>query len=137
MCNFFSFITYKGEKYYFNHLQRGELPISNYDSHTEIAHHFLGSNLKEDHCNKYEYFDGELKIDTIQDKDECFEDVKTWMDKFAKSDKFEKICIATVKENGRALQYVKDQTEDACLAAVNESGYALKFVNKEFKHLFE
>jgi hypothetical protein len=159
MCNFFSFITYKGEKYYFDHIQRREAPNLDHDSHTTIADFFLKSTIKEDRCNKYEYVNGKLEIDTIQDEDECFEDVKAWMDEFAKSEKFEKICIevlnkfgymlkyiknqtkdmclAAVNQDGNALQYVKKQTNEICLAAVNQDGYALQYVNKKFRHLFE
>ena len=53
MCDFFSFNTYKGEKYYFNAEQRKT--EAEPDSHSRIAEVFLGSTIKEDKCNKYEY----------------------------------------------------------------------------------
>ena len=37
-------------------------------------------------------------------------------------------CLEAVKEDGYALQYVKEQTEDICLAAVKQNGDALQFV---------
>ena len=40
-------------------------------------------------------------------------------------------CIKAVKENGYALQYVKEQTEDICLAAVKQNGFALQYVKEQ------
>ena len=37
-------------------------------------------------------------------------------------------AIEAVKENGYALQYVKEQSEAVCLAAVKEDGHALQYV---------
>jgi hypothetical protein len=34
-----------------------------------------------------------------------------------------------VKQDGNALQYVKDQTESICLEAVKQDGYALQYVD--------
>ncbi len=34
-------------------------------------------------------------------------------------------------QNGRALQFVKEQTKEICLAAVNQSGYSLIYVIDE------
>ncbi|NBI76832.1 DUF4116 domain-containing protein, partial [Lachnospiraceae bacterium] len=35
------------------------------------------------------------------------------------------------------LQYVKEQTPELCMAAVKQNGYALEYVRPEFKYLFE
>ena len=40
-------------------------------------------------------------------------------------------CIEAVKENGYALQYVKEQTPDICLEAVRETGFALQYVKDQ------
>jgi len=40
----------------------------------------------------------------------------------------EKECLKAVKENGWALQYVKNQTPEICLAAVKEDADALRYV---------
>ena len=37
-------------------------------------------------------------------------------------------CLEAVKEDGLALQYVKEQTKDICLISVNEDGRALLYV---------
>lgn len=41
----------------------------------------------------------------------------------------EKEALKTVKQNGYALPYVRDQTEAICLEAVKQTGYALLYVN--------
>ena len=43
-----------------------------------------------------------------------------------------KEALEAVKQNGFALQYVKEQTEEICLEAVKQDGYALKFVESHF-----
>jgi hypothetical protein len=43
----------------------------------------------------------------------------------------EKFCMSAVRQNGYALQYVKEQTEQICLAAVKQYGYALVFVKNQ------
>ena len=50
------------------------------------------------------------------------------------NDQYEK-DLAAVKQNGYALQYIKDQTEEMCLAAVKEDGYALKFVKEQTEEM--
>ena len=39
--------------------------------------------------------------------------------------------LEAVKQNGDALQYVKEQSEAICLEAVKQNGYALKYVKEE------
>jgi len=41
------------------------------------------------------------------------------------------ICLAAVKQNGLALEFVKNQTRDICLAAVNQEPYALQFIKNQ------
>ena len=94
MCNFFSFITYKGKKFYFNDEQRKTEHDS--DSHSRIAEVFLASTIKEDMCNKYEYTNGQLRQDQINDKEEEFDDVKDWANKFGNSRSFAFIAIRGV-----------------------------------------
>jgi hypothetical protein len=43
----------------------------------------------------------------------------------------EELYMAAVQQNGRALQYVKDQAFDLCMAAVQQDGRALRFVNNQ------
>jgi len=38
--------------------------------------------------------------------------------------------LDAVKQNGRALEYVKDQTPEICLAAVKQGSGALAYVDK-------
>ena len=40
-------------------------------------------------------------------------------------------CLYAVKQNGLALQYVKEQTDDICLIAVKQHGYALRYVKEQ------
>ena len=41
------------------------------------------------------------------------------------------ICLAAVRRNGMALQFVKEQTEEICLEAVKQKGSALKYVKNQ------
>ena len=43
------------------------------------------------------------------------------------------ICLAAVKQDGYALQYVKEQTPDICLAAVKQNGWLYNL--SKSKHL--
>ncbi len=43
-------------------------------------------------------------------------------------DQTEAVALEAVKQDGRALQYVKDQTEAVALEAVKRNGYALQYV---------
>jgi hypothetical protein len=47
----------------------------------------------------------------------------------------EEICLEAVKQNGRALQYVKKQTEEICLEAVKQNGRALQFVKEQTEQM--
>ena len=47
----------------------------------------------------------------------------------------EKYCMEAVRQNGSALQYVRDQRETICLEAVRENGYALKYVNNQTEEI--
>jgi len=40
------------------------------------------------------------------------------------------MCLAAVRQNGLALQYVKEQIEEICLAAVKQNGLALQYVKE-------
>jgi len=46
-------------------------------------------------------------------------------------DQTEAICLEAVKQNGLTLKYVKDQTEEICLAAVKQNKDATIYINKE------
>ncbi|HID9495110.1 TPA: DUF4116 domain-containing protein, partial [Clostridioides difficile] len=41
------------------------------------------------------------------------------------------ICMEAMRENGWALQYVKEQTEEICMEAVREDGEALQYVKNQ------
>ena len=41
------------------------------------------------------------------------------------------VALEAVKQNGYALQYVKDQTEAVALEAVKQNGYALRYVKDQ------
>ena len=43
----------------------------------------------------------------------------------------EKYCLEAVKENGLALEFVKDQTPEICLEAVKNYGFAIKYVKEQ------
>ena len=43
----------------------------------------------------------------------------------------EEESLAAVKENGYALQYVKEQTEEICLAAVKQDGNVLIYIKED------
>jgi len=47
-----------------------------------------------------------------------------------------KIVLAAVNQNGHALQFVKKQTPEVVLAAVKQRRDAIKFVKPELKFLF-
>ncbi|EGT3944791.1 TPA: DUF4116 domain-containing protein [Clostridioides difficile] len=41
-----------------------------------------------------------------------------------------------VKQNGLALEFVKEQTEEICLIAVRQNGLALEFVKEQTQEVF-
>ena len=41
------------------------------------------------------------------------------------------LCLAAVKQNGYALRIVREQTPEICLAAVKQNGYALRIVREQ------
>jgi hypothetical protein len=43
------------------------------------------------------------------------------------------LCLEAIRQNGCALEYVKNQTEELCLIAVKQNGHAIEFVDEEFK----
>ncbi|MDK3168075.1 DUF4116 domain-containing protein [Clostridioides difficile] len=47
------------------------------------------------------------------------------------------ICLEAVKQNGKALQYVKDQTEEMCLIAVREDKENIQYVNNLTDKVFK
>ena len=52
-------------------------------------------------------------------------------------DQTTEICLEAVKQSGDALQYAKDRTTEICLEAVKQSGYALQYVKDQTtKNLF-
>ena len=78
MCDFFSFITLNGDKYYFNWKQRKNRKFDECDSHSEIVKHY---KLTDESINCYEYYPLTelLKIDCQHGKDDSAE-VQTWCD---------------------------------------------------------
>ena len=44
-------------------------------------------------------------------------------------------CLEAVKENGWALQVIKEQTEEICLEAVKQNWEALKFVEEQTEEI--
>lgn len=63
------------------------------------------------------------RADIGSDEVSVFDEKKKWND--------EKFCLEAVKQDGLALQYVKNQTEKICLEAVKENGDALEFVKNQ------
>lgn len=61
----------------------------------------------------------------------CVEE-KYWTQPLYKKD-MEELCFAAVRQNGLALQFVRQQTEEICRVAVAQNGYALEMVWPEFK----
>ena len=43
----------------------------------------------------------------------------------------EELCMTAVKQNGYALEYVKNQTEEICMEAIKQNGWALKYVEEQ------
>ena len=41
------------------------------------------------------------------------------------------LCMAAVKQNGQALEYVKKQTPEICMAAVKQGERALEYVKND------
>ena len=44
-------------------------------------------------------------------------------------------CLAAVKKNSYALQYVKNQTPEMCLVAVKKNGWTLQYVKQQTKEI--
>lgn len=89
MSRFFSFVTYEGQKYFFDDLAR--IGAERYDSHTCICMVF---KLPECKCNKYEIVDGKLVVDNIANCEELLEDVQEWAEYFVASPAFARIAAA-------------------------------------------
>ena len=139
MCKFFSFISNgKGNFFFFNGTERKNLLVSNPedykpDSHTSIAHNFMGKEpTSDDLCNKYEFVDGNFVVDQINVNDDS-EKAKAWVESFVKTNEFDEICLAAVSQNGSAVNYLKDEqrTPDVCLAAVSRDGHAVNYLKDE------
>ena len=45
------------------------------------------------------------------------------------------ICKLAIQQNGRTLQYVKEQTEELCKFAVQQNGWALQYVKEQTEEL--
>lgn len=45
------------------------------------------------------------------------------------------ICIEAVKQHGWALQHVKEQNPEVCIKAVEQDGWALRYVNNQSKEI--
>ena len=54
-----------------------------------------------------------------------------WDNLLVKKNLSGKEALEAVKQDGNALQYVKEQTPEICLEAVKQYGYALRFVNED------
>ena len=70
-----------------------------------------------------------VKFSAIIDFNKAIEAVK--QDGYALQyvkDQTEAICIEAVKQDGDALRYVKDQTEAVCIEAVKRKRYALQYI---------
>lgn len=48
----------------------------------------------------------------------------------------EKECLEAVKQDGLALEYVKEQTPEICLESVKQNGLALEYVDEPFSYSF-
>ena len=123
MCEFFSFVSDgKGNVFYFDAESRKALLKANPenynpDSHTSIVHKFISKDPKaDDKHNKYELINGQVRIDALNTKNDI-DKVTLWAKKFYESNAFQKICLAAMTQDGRALEYVKEQTPEICLAA--------------------
>lgn len=121
MCNFFSFVSNgRGNVFFFNAEQRRTLILSqhqSFDSHTSIAEHFKpnksGPGQKpDDVVNRYEYLNGEFVVDGRLIVGDDSEQVKQWCEQFVASDEFQQICLATIKDNGFAIEYIKNPAQD-------------------------
>ena len=118
MCQFFSFVTYKGKKYYFDseaRRQRGE-----HDSHSNICSTFLNSLIKEDKSNKYEFTSEGLIKDSIRDDEEQFDDVKDWMANFSKTREFWKICVRSLSKGINCLDMIPEDKRQATSDIIHE-----------------
>ena len=48
------------------------------------------------------------------------------------------MCLIAVKQDGLALQFVKNQTEKICLEALNQNIKAIKYIDiKRFSKVYE
>jgi hypothetical protein len=72
--------------------------------------------------SKVIHFEGDVsKADKIYiDRIIDVKDLEMWND--------EQICLEAVKQNGKSLQYVRNQTDALCLEAVKQNGFALEYV---------
>ena len=140
MCQFFSFVTYKGKPFYLNIEKRKEI-ISRGKEYFEFldSHSFLCSELKldVDKVNKYEYNDNGFEVDQINDLLNDSEEAKKWVEKFIKTKEFQKICIESVVSDGKAIKYIKNPSEKLKEIAVKQNGNAIKYIKNPSEKLKE
>ena len=55
--------------------------------------------------------------------------------KFTYYPQSEELCLIAVKNNGLALEFVKNQTDDICFEAVKRNSMAIKYVKNQTKDL--
>ena len=91
--------------------------------------------IKPECTSLFEIKKKELGFD-YTDHDSCLEAVKQdgWALQYVK-DQTEDICLEAVKENGLALKFVKNQTHDICMEAVKRNAYSLKYIKNQSKEL--
>jgi hypothetical protein len=141
MCNFFSFVTKgDGKPIYFDlktikELEKDNPEDYNFNSHSSIVHKFISENpLIDDKVNKYEYIKGELIVDQINTKNDKNK-VEKWIEHFAKSEEFYKLCEKAVENNIWALEFIPDHLKDykLCEKAVENNSRALEFIPDHLK----
>ncbi len=111
MCDFFSFISDGSGKVYYADLELRKnqefLKKYNPDSHTSLAAYFLKDPVADDKVNKYEYSNGEFKVDQINVTDDSL-DAEKWINDFVETEEFQEICLEAVKRTRSTISnYVK------------------------------
>ena len=84
------------------------------------------------YCKIYNFTEENLyeKIIDLIKKDEYF------INLLSEEEQNEEICKRAVRQNGNALQYVRNQTEELCKLAVQENCFALRHVSYHMIYLF-
>ena len=150
MCDFFSFVMVNGSPRYLDAKWRRKKKADG-DNHSTICAEL---KLNCDKVNKFEYEQGVLRVDQINNEHDHIRHAETWIKKFIKTKEWKDLCLATVevdagqieymsptdifnnkkvqyeavRQGGLLISYIVEPSERVQLAAVKQDPEAIQFI---------